>query len=64
MNKRGRGRDVQCDDEREVERLALRLCVHEVVPPDPRREEHRVPQARDREELGHTLQHADDRGAE
>ena len=56
---RDRGRDVQRDDEREVERLVGRLRVHEIVPAEPRRDEHRVAEARDREQFGDALEHAD-----
>ena len=57
---RDRGRDVQRDDEREVERLARRLrASRDVSQPEPRRDQHRVAEARDREQLGDALQQAD-----
>ena len=56
---RDRGRDVQRDDEREVERLVGGLGAHEVSQPSQAGIEHRVAEARDREQLGDALQQAD-----
>ncbi len=51
-----RAADVQHHHERQPEGLRLRLRVDQPVPPEQRREQHRVPEARDREQLGHALQ--------
>ena len=54
-----RGRHVQRDDEREIERLARGLRGDEVIPTQPCRDQHRVTEARDREQFGDALQQAD-----
>ncbi len=54
-----RAADVQHHDEREPERLGFGLQLHEVVPAEQRREQHRVAEAGDREQLGHALQNAE-----
>ena len=46
---------VQGHDEGEPERLGLALGGDQVVPTEQRREDHRVAEARDREELAHAL---------
>ena len=53
-----RAADVQHHHERKPERLRLRLRVDQPVPAEQRREQHRVPEARDREQLGRALQSA------
>src|SRR5947207_15381253 len=61
---RERGGDVQRDHEREIERLALRLRPDDLVPAEPRRDQHRMPETRDREELGDALDEPDHDGLE
>ena len=51
-----RAADVEHHDEREPERLGLRLAVDEAVPAEQRREQDGVAEARDREQLGDALQ--------
>ena len=51
--------DVQHDDEREPERLRLGLARDQRVPAEQRREQDRVAEARDREELADPLQQAE-----
>jgi hypothetical protein len=57
---RKRGGDVQPDDEREIERFVLRLGLHDEVPVEPGGNEHRMPEAGNREELGDALQQSDE----
>ena len=60
-----RRRDVEPDEEGEVERLVGRLrAPRGCASRDSSGEEHRVPEARDREQLGDALEHADDDGLE
>src|ERR1019366_2859166 len=55
-----RGPDMEPDEEREVEAVALRLGAVDVVPPEERREDDAVPEARHPEELGDALHEPDD----
>ena len=59
---RDRGGDVQPDEEREVEGLVGRLAGDERVPAEQLGHEHRVAEARDREQLGDALQDPDHDG--
>ena len=52
--------DMEADKEGEPERLRSRLGGDDVVPPEKRREDHRVPEARHGEELGDALEDAED----
>ncbi len=56
---RERGGDVQRHQEGEVEGLARGLGLGQVVPAEQFGQEHRVAEARDRHELGDTLEEAD-----
>ena len=55
-----RAADVQHDDEGKPEGLRFGLRLDQRVPAEQAREEDRVPEARDREELGDSLEHAED----
>ncbi len=54
-----RAADVQHHHERQPERLRLRLRIDELVPAEQGREQHRVAEAGDREQLGHALEDAE-----
>ena len=56
---RDRGGDVQADEEREIERLVCRLAGDELVPAEQLGQQHRVAEARDREQLGDALHDPD-----
>ena len=51
-----RAADMQHHDERKPRRFGLRLPPDDVVPPEQGWKQHRVPEARDREQLGDSLQ--------
>ena len=51
---------MQRDDEREVEGFVCRLGVDDLVPAQPGRQKHGVPEARDREQFRDALQDAND----
>lgn len=52
------GGDMQTDEETEGRGLGLRLRFDQVIPAKDRRRDHRLTQARDREELGDALDKA------
>ena len=54
-----RATDVEHDHEGQPRRFGLGLPGHDVVPPEQVGEDHRVTEARDREQLGHSLEHAE-----
>ena len=53
-----RAADVEHHHQSKPEGFLFGLRLDELVPPEQRRKEHRVPKARDREQLAHALQHA------
>ena len=52
--------DVEQDDERQPRRFGVRLCRDDLVPAEEGGKQDDVPEARDREQLAHALQDAED----